>query len=65
MMEGTVKWFNDERGYGFIKSSDKDYFVHYKEILGIGFKTLKEGDIVRFLSETSPKGLIAKTVSRM
>jgi len=50
MNKGTVKWFNAEKGYGFITRDDgeKDVFVHYSAILGSGFKTLKEGDAVDF-----------------
>ena len=48
-MVGTVKWFNSQRGYGFIKDSEgKCIFVHYSEIQMGGFKTLKEGDIVEY-----------------
>ncbi len=62
MQNGTVKWFNDGKGFGFIASGEKDYFVHFKEIQGEGFKTLKEGDKVTFEAESSPKGLVAKNV---
>lgn len=62
MTTGTVKWFNETKGFGFILSGGKDYFVHYKEINSPGFKTLKEGDNVTFESCTSPKGLAAKNV---
>lgn len=62
MITGTVKWFNDTKGFGFIISSGKEYFVHYKEIQSPGFKSLKEGDRVTFESTTSPKGLAAKGV---
>ena len=49
MAEGKVKWFNDSKGYGFIESSDgEDCFVHFSEIQGEGFKTLKEGQEVEF-----------------
>lgn len=59
-MRGKVKWFNNEKGYGFIECNDlEDIFVHYSAITKDGYKTLKEGDIVDFkLIETS-KGLQA------
>ncbi|MDA8088907.1 MAG: cold-shock protein [Nitrospiraceae bacterium] len=57
MAEGTVKWFNESKGFGFITSKDgKDYFVHFSSIKGDGFKTLAEGDSVVFEVESSPKG---------
>ena len=68
MAEGTVKWFNDGKGYGFIspdsKGKDtKDVFVHYSGIMsGEGRKTLKEGDLVTFDIVDSPKGLQAQNV---
>lgn len=61
-MQGTVKWFNDTKGFGFIISDSKEYFVHYKGITGSGFKTLKEGDNVSFNAQKSPKGMIAVDV---
>lgn len=63
MQIGKVKWFNEQRGFGFIQADKKDYFVHYKDIQGNGFKTLKEGDEVNFVPATSPKGNIARTVT--
>lgn len=50
MARGRVKWFSDEKGYGFIENEDggEDLFVHYSEIVGDGFKTLEEGTLVRF-----------------
>lgn len=63
MQTGSVKWFNEEKGYGFLTSEGKDYFVYFKEIQGTGFKTLKEGQKVQFISGTSPKGECAKNVS--
>lgn len=65
-MKGTVKWFNNEKGYGFIKSGNlSDIFVHYSVILKQGYKTLAEGDTVSFkLIETS-KGLQAKEVQSL
>ena len=58
MNQGTVKWFNKEKGFGFIKSEDKkDYFVHYSNIIGgSGMKTLEEGQNVTFEIESTDKG---------
>ena len=56
-MRGTVKWFNDQKGYGFIGAEDgKDVFVHYSSIQTEGFKTLSEGDEVEFEVTTDSKG---------
>ncbi len=57
MNNGTVKWFNSEKGYGFITNNDgsNDVFVHFSAIAGEGFKSLKEGDKVTFDTETDPK----------
>jgi CspA family cold shock protein len=62
---GTVKWFNERRGYGFIsrESGDGDIFVHYNEINGEGFKTLNEGDHVEFVVTQGRKGPAASDVS--
>lgn len=66
MEKGTVKWFNEAKGYGFIKrNTGEDVFVHFKAIGGDGFKTLKEGEEVQFEVEQGPKGLQAKNVSRV
>ena len=62
MQQGLVKWFNAEKGYGFIASNGKDYFAHYKEIQSEGFKNLKEGDKVSFEGSASPKGPTAKFI---
>lgn len=64
MFEGIVKWFNEQKGYGFIQrdGGEKDLFVHFSAIQGNGFKTLKEGQKVRFEVEDSPKGPKAKNV---
>jgi CspA family cold shock protein len=64
MANGTVKWFNDQKGYGFIKQEDgPDIFVHYSGIVGDGFKTLKEGDRVTFDIEQGQKGPSAVNVT--
>jgi CspA family cold shock protein len=63
MAEGTVKWFSDKKGYGFIEQDDgQDVFVHHTSIDGSGFKSLQDGQRVRFEIETSPKGPKAKNV---
>ena len=63
MAEGTVKWFSDQKGYGFIEQDDgQDLFVHHTGINASGFKTLHEGQRVRFEIETSPKGPKATNV---
>jgi CspA family cold shock protein len=57
MSNGTVKWFNESKGFGFITSEDgSDVFVHYSSIQGNGFKSLAEGDSVSFDVENGPKG---------
>ena len=65
MATGTVKWFNESKGYGFIAPSDgsADVFVHFSAIEGSGFKTLVEGQTVSFEVESSPKGPQAARVS--
>ena len=57
MSKGVVKWFNDKKGFGFIKKEDgSDIFVHYTGVISEGFKTLAEGDQVEFEVESSEKG---------
>jgi CspA family cold shock protein len=64
MSTGTVKWFNDAKGFGFITPEDggKDLFVHFSSIQGGGFKSLKEGDKVQFEVGQGPKGPSANNV---
>src|SRR5208283_1613682 len=63
MVNGTVKWFNDSKGFGFITGEDgQDVFVHHSSIQGDGFKSLAEGDRVSFDTEKGPKGPKAITV---
>ena len=65
MAKGTVKWFNEAKGYGFITSEDgNDVFVHYSSIQSNGFKTLAEGDSVSFEIEQGPKGPKAINVAK-
>ncbi|AHE67425.1 cold-shock protein [Legionella oakridgensis] len=60
---GQVKWFNEKKGFGFIiNQQGDDIFVHYKDIQGVGFKTLRENDIVSFILDKGPKGLKAQDV---
>jgi CspA family cold shock protein len=65
MATGTVKWFNDSKGFGFIAPNDggEDVFVHFSAISGDGFKTLAEGQSVTFDVEQGPKGLQATNVN--
>ena len=63
MEKGTVKWFNNAKGYGFIaRESGEDLFVHFKSIIGEGYKTLKQGEAVEFEVEQGTKGLQATNV---
>ncbi len=65
METGKVKWFNNAKGYGFItREGGEDLFVHFKSIVGDGYKTLKEGETVQFEVEQGAKGLQAINVSR-
>lgn len=60
---GQVKWFNEKKGFGFIVNQQgDDIFVHYKDIIGEGFKTLQENECVTFILEKGPKGLKAQDV---
>lgn len=63
---GTVKWFSDQKGYGFIaREGGDDVFVHYSAIEGGGFRSLAEGDRVEFTIEMGPKGPAAANVSKL
>jgi CspA family cold shock protein len=63
--EGTVKWFNDRKGYGFIsRESGEDVFVHFSSIAGDGFKSLQEGDRVSFEVQESERGPHAVNVAK-
>jgi len=67
MEQGTVKWFNKTKGFGFIARQDggADVFVHFKAIIGEGFRELREGDKVEFDIEQGPKGLQAANVKKV
>ena len=63
--QGTVKWFNQKKGFGFLEREEgEDVFVHFSSITGEGFKTLNEGDAVEFELEKTDKGFEAKNVSK-
>ena len=63
MTQGTVKWFSDSKGFGFIQREDgPDVFVHHSAIVGSGFRSLKEGDVVEFEVTEGPKGPQAANV---
>ena len=64
--KGVVKWFNDDKGFGFIEhSTGRDVFVHYSVIDSSGFKTLKDGEVVEYEIKEGPKGLHAVKVQRV
>jgi len=66
MVNGTVKWFNDSKGFGFLEQEGgEDVFVHFYAIVGDGFKSLAEGDKVTFEITRGPKGLQAANVTRV
>ena len=67
MAKGTVKWFNDKKGYGFItpEGGNKDVFVHFSSLQGGGFKSLKEGESVSFDVTDGPKGAQAANVKKL
>ncbi len=67
MPEGTVKWFNEEKGYGFISPDDggEDLFVHYTGIVGEGFRSLEEGAKVSYEATQGRKGMQAEEVSKV
>jgi cold shock protein len=67
MATGTVKWFSDDKGFGFITpdEGDKDLFVHHSAISGEGFKTLAEGAKVSYEAESGPKGPAAANVTAL
>ena len=66
MEKGTVKWFNETKGFGFIqRESGDDVFVHYRSIDGKGFRKLTGGDLVQFEVEEGPKGLQAVNVVKI
>ena len=68
LVKGTVKWFNDQKGFGFIASNTggvKDVFVHHSVIEGEGFKTLQDGESVEYEAEDGPKGAKATRVRRL
>jgi CspA family cold shock protein len=65
-LTGTVKWFNNAKGWGFIKQdTGPDVFVHYSQIFGDGFRTLREGELVRFVLKDGPKGPLAESVYKV
>lgn len=63
---GTVKWFDSKKGFGFLVNADgKDVFVHFSQILGEGFRSLKDGEQVEYEQDQGEKGLLARAVKRM
>ncbi len=66
MPTGRVKWFDNRKGYGFIEQdTGEDVFVHYSSIKTDGFRTLNDGEMVRFEVIQGPKGLLARNVARL
>ena len=67
MAEGTVKWFSNEKGYGFITPDDggKDLFVHFSSIAGDGYRSLNDGARVSYEAEDGPKGPVAVNVQEL
>jgi CspA family cold shock protein len=67
MAQGTVKWFSDQKGFGFITPDDgsQDVFVHHSAIQGMGFKSLAENDVVTYDVEQGPKGPRAVNVAKV
>ena len=66
MATGKIKWFNDQKGFGFIAADNgKDVFVHHSVIDGQGFRTLQEGETVEYEFEDGPKGMKATKVKRL
>ncbi|MFA9485423.1 cold-shock protein [Moraxella haemolytica] len=64
--QGTVKWFNDSKGFGFIqRATGEDVFVHFRAILGEGYRLLKEGQAVEFVVREGDKGLQAEEVTKL
>ncbi len=65
-LTGTVKWFSNPKGYGFIEGEDgRDVFVHYTSVEGTGFRSLDEGETVEFSVEDTDRGLEAQDVTRI
>lgn len=67
MTKGTIKWFSDQKGYGFVtpEGGKKDVFVHYSALQGEGFKSLREGELVEFDITEGPKGEQAANVRKL